>query len=444
MGSLSYFLLLRQDNSPSQPLSTTETDNSDAEIDEIISSGTVGLEGNILVLLETYKKPQDTLEIYRLALDGSGEKKLWSSSVSDDYGISRIELSFPFVNNGRNYLAYGSGGDILIIDANTGEERDIALNYQEFFSVHPKNCAWNHQNNQIVCLLQNDENDKLLLMIDIQNGEEVVLGNSLQNPDIFPDKFNFSLLGWDKDDKNIILFGLRTEEHASFLFTINVESKKVDSVKIAEGRLDDRSMKFSSQLNKLIYASEYGGIASLYMFDPVGRQTRMIYQHPDYFIKSALFFTSGEKYVIFQEDNFTMSFVGGTLPRDGIAMSKIVKVNLENGQKQEFDYPFDPQDSVFFQKGKEEDIVVKGKPNFLGSNLVFYHQQQDTLVVENAYFFGENLDEIFSGTPEERQGEKVSESALYSYNLNTGKLTKIFSRSNTDYPNSEFQFGVIP
>ena len=92
-------------------------------------------------------------------------------------------------------------------------------------------------------------------------------------------------MGWDKDDKNVVLFGFPTGEHASFLFTINVESKKGNSVKIAEGRLDERLMMFLPQLDKLIYAPEYGGIASISMFDPASGENKVIYEHRDHFIQ---------------------------------------------------------------------------------------------------------------------------------------------------------------
>ncbi|HEX9722622.1 MAG TPA: hypothetical protein VGA53_05190 [Candidatus Paceibacterota bacterium] len=364
IGAFSYVVLIRQDDSFPQP-ATTETTSSDS----------TDSERSILVLLETYayNEGRGTSSIYSVPLNGSGEKEVSASAFDNEYGLARLELGLPSVSRDRKYLAFEGGEGYLLINSQTGEKRTLLGNHPGFYSDH--HCSWSHKNTKIACIMR-DGDSSILSVVDIESGDETVFNDS--SLALLSDEFSISwlnqLLGWDKDDKSILLFGTELKTQAGFLFMVDLESKSVTSLKIGDVDLGGSRVVYSAQLNKLVYAADE---ALLSVFDIGSRQSTGIYQHSDHFIT-------------------------------------------------------------------EDAAVVKGSANFLGSNLVFYHPQENVIVVENSYFFGENLNELLSGVPEERQGEKSGETILYAYNLETQDVIKIFSRSNTDYPNSEFQFGVIP
>ncbi|OGY26195.1 MAG: hypothetical protein A2Z24_01340 [Candidatus Woykebacteria bacterium RBG_16_44_10] len=367
---------------------------------------------NILVLFDIYKEPYDQYIIYQAALDGSGEKEIWSQSIKNTYQFSPI--SYPDVSNDWNYLFYPASFDppspekFTIINSKTGEVKQIPNHLPNSYNDYAaNNCLWNHSDTRIACEfedLSQTPGKSSLVLIDVKDGTSTILYDSTKDNS----KFTIAdILGWDKNDENIFVIGYKN--NGEMIYKIDINSKKITPKKGLEEKTGiglTFYTYYSAQLNKFVYLD---GEKTLKIFNPDDQTVKLLYENPDHYI-NAIFLTEDGKSLIFREDDFVSSFDQPVEPKDGVPTSKIMKLNLVNGKKQEFDYPFDPK--KYFLSQME---------HYAGGDVVIISNFETTSVSNpNDY-----------------------ENTLYAYNLSSKKLTKIFSRSNKDYPDKQIQFGVI-
>lgn len=367
---------------------------------------------SILVLLDTYKKPDDKYTVYRVQLDGSGETEIWSHTFFNDYQFS--PLTFPSVNSSRKLLLYEEENDFLIIDSATGKERKIPKHHPDFFSGF--DCIWNNGDTHIACAVRENKStdfDQLLIVVDIKNGDEIVVNDSTKDELIFGKNSPVRLLGWDKNDQQIYLSSTRGDN--TVLLSVDTNTKKVTSYEVGgKNIIRFDNAKYSAELNKFILDADRE--STLYTFDPENSKKELLYDYKDKFIGRLHLAKIGIE-VLFKEDNFYYSFDKNVEPKDGKPTSKIIKVNLKTGKKQEFEYPFDPN--------------VDEKSIF--TVLDFYDPKSNNVIIKTLSSDGNLFDK------NDNFGV-----LLYSYNLDSKKLTKIFSRNKDDFPGQDFQFDVIP
>jgi len=362
-------------------------------------------DNSVLVLLDTYKKPDDKYTIFRVQLDGSGENEIWSNTFINDYQFS--PLDFPSVSNDRKLLLYEEENDFLIIDSSTGKERRIPKHHRGFHS--DLNCVWNNSNIKIACILREEKaNDYtyILSVVDISSGKESLVKNSNKDKTLF---FGTSMrfpIAWDSADKNFFVYGKASSGDVS-LFGVNVDTGAVKSQKV-DGDLTNS--KYSPELNKFIYRNIKED--TIYALNPSTGKSEVLYQKSDHFMGRPILSSDGKE-IIFQETDFKVDFFNpGVDPKDGVPTSKIIKINLETREKNEFKYPFDPE--------SEEGIF---------SIIAYYNSSADTIIITDLEF--SDFDDSF-------------DQSLYSFNLKSKKLIKIFSRNSNDVPGWDLQFDVIP
>jgi len=368
---------------------------------------------NILVLFDIYKEPYDKYIIYQAGLDGGGEKEIWSQSIKNTYQFSPI--SYPDMSNDRGYLFYPGSFDppsaekFTIINSKTGETKQIPNHLPKSYNDYAiNNCLWNHSDTIIACEpedLSQLPTKSLLVLISVKDGTSTILYDSTK------DNFKFSisgLLGWDGRNENIFVIGYKN--NGEMIYKINVSSKKIDLQK----GLEEKSgtgltfyTYYSAQLNKFVYLEDE---KKLKLFNPDDQTVKLLYENPDHYVNDSIFLTEDGKSLIFREDDFVPSFDQPVEPKDGVPTSKIMKLNLVDGKKQDFDYPFDPK-----------KYPLSRVEHYAGGDIVIIS----------------NFETTSTSNPNDY------EDTLYAYNLNSKKLTKIFSRSNKDYPDKQIQFGVI-
>lgn len=370
---------------------------------------------SIFVLFETYKKPDDKYIIYRVALDGNKEKEIWSASFKNTYQFS--PLAYPNVSNDLNYLFYPASIELssqekfTIINSKTGKIRYIPNRLPNRYKNYaPLSCLWNNSDTKISCEMEGSKRS-LLVSIEVKDGTSTILYDSTKNDLRFDIIY---LLGWDKKDENIFVIGVKNSKDN--IYKINVKSKKTTSQK----GLNEKSRLsfftyYSASLNKFIYlspSSKNPDWKNLKIYDPKSQTVKLLYEKKDHYIGSSIFLTEDGKNLIFREDDFYINPGNKEIkPKDGVPTSKIIKLNIESGKKEVFNYPFDP------------------KKCFLC--LMEHYAGDNTVIVSKLEFTSpKNLDSYYK--------------VLYSYNLSSKKLTKIFSRKNKDYPGKDIQFGVIP
>lgn len=368
---------------------------------------------SVLVLLDTYKRPDDKYTIYRVKMDGSGEREIWSNTSFNDYQFSPID--FPKVSNSGQYLLYDEEKEFLIIDSVSGKERRITKNHPELFG----DCVWNNSDTHIACSVRENKStdfDQLLIVVDIKTGDESIINNSLEDKLVFTKDSSEKILSWSKNDQNIFIPALRGDK-AIFL-SVNVSTKKVTTFEIGDKSIISFHFQmYTPALNKFVVHANRE--KTYYLYNPENGEKEILYKYTNSFIGGPILLSRDGMSVLLKENDFDYNFNNSTEPKDGKPTTKIIKIDLVTKKVQELsrisvDSRENLKDSILFSVLKYWDSET--------NNLVFW--------------------KIDSSDP--FKSDSVREHQLYSYNLDKKQSIKIFSRSSTDFPDQKFQIGVQP
>lgn len=402
-----YYFINQKQKGSQDKIALTET------VDEEIPNTSIS--NNVFVLLDTYKNPDEKYQIYKINVDDGKEEEIWSKQFKNDYQFGGI--SFPDLSHNKKNLFYFANEEFYLIETESGKLTTIKNSKPNLFPSY--RCAWNNKDTQVFCPLNEGgskteaEKEQVILLIDVTNGTQTIL-TDINDKNLFKEFGYYNPLGWDKNDETLIFS--REISPVTKIYTLNKITKAV-GLKELQGRFN--RLRYSPAVEKVIYINE--DKKSINAFDPISGQDEQVYSFPDKFV-SDISIVQG-KYLVFQEDNYYITLFGSdtSTPKDGKLNSFIKIMDLTNRKTESIEYPFN----------------LEQKDRFTNLNINDYNPANSTLVFTRS--------DLISNPISQNLEDATGETTVYSLNLDSKKLTKMFTRSKKDFANDiEFQFGVIP